>query len=133
MDNEGLHQIIARIPELKYKFAGVFPADKTPRLKTNTFAIVNSSKSTEIGEHWIMLANYKGDLYFGDSMGQTLQSYQNITISRKQVYHLVHKRLQNLPLCGLYAIFFAWSVFSGHVLDNFLDDFSLMRFIQTYL
>ena len=56
MDNTSLRQIIERIPELKYRYIGSFPADCVPRLPTFSFAIINTSPSSEAGEQWIMIA-----------------------------------------------------------------------------
>ena len=111
---------------------GVYPADSFPHLQKNSFQIINSAKGSDIGEHWIMMANKNGKIFFGDSMGQALERYQNIRIPYKEVFRLVHKGLQNQPICGLYAIFFAWALFTGNTLGAISSDFHLMRFIQQY-
>ena len=115
--------MVQKIPELKYKFLGVYPADMIPNLTNNSFIIINTAKASDIGEHWVMLANRNEKIFFGDSMGQSLEAYQHIRIPYSLVYRLIHKRLQDQPLCGLYAIFFAWSVFSGTSIETFLTTF----------
>ena len=55
MDNTSLRDIIERIPELKIRYIRSFPADFVPNLPKITFAIINTSPSSEVGEHWIMI------------------------------------------------------------------------------
>ena len=133
MDNDALFQVISKVPELKFNFMGVYPAEKSPIVKKNSFQIINTSKSSEIGEHWIMLANRNNVIFYGDSLGQPLESYGNIKVPYNNVHRMIHKRLQNQPLCGVYAIFFAWSVFSGNPVGSLFNDFYLLRFIRKYL
>ena len=50
-DNLSLHQIINRIPLLKYRHRGSFPSDYVPTLDKHTFAIINTQPSIMQGEH----------------------------------------------------------------------------------
>ena len=133
MDNLSLIQVIDKIPELKYKYLGSFPADKVPRLITNTFAIVNTKPSSMTGEHWIMLADRDGKKLYGDSLGLQLGQYKHVRVAKAEFQRMVYSRLQEKPLCGLYCIFFAWTVFKGLEIPNFFNDFDLMQFIYKYL
>ena len=47
MDNTSLRKTIERILELKYRYIGSFPADCIPKLPTFSFAIINTSPSSE--------------------------------------------------------------------------------------
>lgn len=60
---------------LGYKFRGVFPSDKLPKLNDlKPYAIVNLDRSTESGSHWVSLAKKNGKLYFYDSFGRNPKS-----------------------------------------------------------
>ena len=118
---------------MKYKYVGSYPANCLPVLKRNSFAIINTETSDYDGEHWILLANKNGKIFFGDSMGQRLEKYPHIKNDYKQVTQLVKKRMQNRALCGLYCIYFAWSIFSGQKLPENFNDFDLLRYIIKYL
>ncbi len=133
MDNKSLQDIISRIPLLKYKYMGSFPADFIPPLRNNTFVIVNTDRSLEEGTHWILIANKNGKFFYADSMGQPLEVYGNIKLPYKNIQRLVYVQLQNMALCGMYCIYFAWTLFSGTPIGSFFNDFDLMRFIFQYL
>ena len=70
MDNVALPQNINRIPLLKYRYIGSFPCDCVPTLPNDTFAIINTQASNMQGEHWIMIAKLRQQLYFFDSFGR---------------------------------------------------------------
>ena len=135
MDNKSLEQIIKNIPILRYKYQGSFPANQIPPIPTNTFVIVNIDPINLEGSHWIMLANKNGGIYYGDSMGLPLTHYKNIRLpfKNKAVRQLVRYPMQKQPLCGLYCIYFAWSVFKELTIPTFFNDFNLMRFIYSYM
>ena len=76
MDNTSLIQIIERIPEPKYRYIGSFPADCVPRLPTFSFAIINTSPSSEGGEHWIMIARLNRTYYYADSLARPITKYK---------------------------------------------------------
>ena len=67
MDNFALQQIINRIPLLKFRYLGSFPSDYVPTLDNDNFAIINTQPSNMQGEYWIMIANFRHELYFADS------------------------------------------------------------------
>ena len=102
MDNTSMRQIIERIPELKYRYNGSFPADCVPRLPTFSFAIINTSPSSEAGEHWIMIARLKRTYYYADSLARPITKYK--FLNKKPV-----QKTDNL--CGFYTIFAAFQLF----------------------
>ena len=69
MEIVSLHQIINRIPLLKYRYRGSSPSDFVPTFDNDTFAIINTQPSNMQGAHWIMIANSRQKLYFADSLG----------------------------------------------------------------
>ena len=56
MENSSLGHIKERIPELKNWYIGSYPEDCIPSLPTFSFAIINTSSSSEAGEFWLMTA-----------------------------------------------------------------------------
>ena len=77
MDIFALRQIIKRIPPFKFRYLGSFPSDHVPTLDNDTFAIINTQPSNMQGEHWIMIANFRHELYFADSLGCKGYSFLN--------------------------------------------------------
>ena len=134
MDHIALKQIIDRIPELKYKFVGTFPADFIPKLSKNTFCIINTDNSSQPGEHWIMVANFDGTVYYGDSMGKPIHHYPNFTRFTKMKKPVSYRMQDSPQLCGFYCVFFAWALFKlcqKHV--NYTQDVHVLRFISNFL
>ena len=75
MDNIALQQIISRILLLKFRYLGSFPSNHVPTLDNDTFAIINTQSSNMQGEHWIMIANVRHELYFAYSLGRKGYSF----------------------------------------------------------
>ena len=135
MDAQALEQIINRIPQLKFKYHGTFPADHVPKqLPMNSFMIVNTDKSNGKGEHWIMIARVATQYYFADSFGRRLSDYKTIKFSRKCTRLLTKTVQQNNNLCGFFAIYFAWKLFSSNYKDfDNVHDYIVMDFISNFL
>ena len=56
MDEDDINGLFQRCQKLKHKFRGVFAADNfLSKLKSNTFLIVNPSKSQSPGTHWLLI------------------------------------------------------------------------------
>ena len=51
LDNRSLHQIINRIPLLKYPYSGSFPSENVPTIDNDTFAIIITQPINMQGEH----------------------------------------------------------------------------------
>ncbi len=133
MDNTALREILNRIPELKHKYMGAYPADFIPQLPLNTFIIVNIDAAYMEGSHWITVANRGGDIFYGDSMGLPLERYKNIQLPYKNIHRMVFVNLQNMSLCGMYCIYFAWTLFKGFTIEKTFNDYDLLQFIYKYL
>ncbi len=132
MDNSDLYKVIARLPGLRYRYLGSFPADLCPRtLPLNKFCIVNTDVSNDWGTHWILLANKAGTYFYGDSMGNPLSSYRNIEVDYTPT-PLVTTKLQQAGLCGLYCILFAYKLFSNKC-STLIDDYDVVRFFSMFL
>ena len=69
MDNFALQQIINRILLLKFRYLGSFPSDYVSTLHKDNFAIINTQPNNMQGEHWTMIANFRHEFYFTDSLG----------------------------------------------------------------
>ena len=132
MDEDGLTQ---RCQKLKHKFRGVFAADNFPsKLKSNTFLIVNASKSQSPGTHWLLICKKSKYLLFADPHGRSLSSYKNIYQRLAKNNVQFHQLLENQPipsqnseLCGLFCIFIAHFIFDDRQFVN-CSDFHLIRF-----
>ena len=104
-----MRQIIERIPELKYRYIGSFPADCVPRLPTFSFAIINTSPSNEAGEHWIMIARLNRTFFYADSLARPITKYKFLN---KMYQKMIQQPVQKTDnLYGFYTIFAAFQLF----------------------
>ena len=134
MDNVSLSEIINKIPLLKYKYLGSYPANNSPILPVNSFKIVNTEPGGSEGGHWILLANRDGKLFYGDSLGQPIEMYTHISPQVKIIHDLVTHKLQIMPsLCGLYCIYFAWRVYNRLLPILSTNDLDVLQFIYKYI
>ena len=129
IDGIALRQIIDRFPLLKYRYIGSFPSDCVPKLPNDTFAIVNTESSYMSGEHWVMIAMFKQQLCFADSLGGSC-------IFLKQDYHkMVPVKLQSpSSVCGFYAIYAAFHLFKfqQEQITGF-HDINVLSYISNYM
>ena len=110
MDNFTLQQVINRILLLKFRYIVSFPSDYVPTLDNDTFAIINTQPSNMQGEYWIVIANFRHELYFADSLGR--KRYSFLTQHHKQ---MMPAPLQSHPsVCGFYTVYAAFHVFKFH-------------------
>ena len=122
MDEDQIHLQVKKCKHLKFKFRGVYAADNYPlNLQTNTFIIVNASRSNSIGTHWVVLAKRYAYpiIYFADPLALPLTTYKDIFNRLQQCKDLEimmdimeHRRdiqspLQSLDsqLCGLFCTY----------------------------
>ena len=129
MDDITLLQIIDRIPLLKYQYLGSFPSDRVPNLPNVTFAIVNTEPSYMSGEHWVLIAKFKQQLYFADSLGGSCnfleQDNQKMVPVTLQSYRSV---------CGFYAINSAFHLFKFQQEQlTGVHDVNVLSFISNYM
>lgn len=130
MDNISLSQIIERIPILKYRYIGNYPADNVPNLPKYTFAIINTAPSSSSGEHWIMIARLNKTYYFADSLGRRRYKFLN-----KKYQRMVPRKLQNIEnLCGFYTIYAAFHLFTFFESKiNNVHDCHVLNFISNFM
>ena len=108
MDIFALQQIINRILLLIFWYLGSFPSDYVPTLDNDTFAIINTQPSKMQGEHWIMVANFRHELFFADSLGCKGCNFFN----NQHYKQMVAAVLQSHPsVCGFYTIYAAFHLF----------------------
>ena len=130
MDSSALLQIISKIPSLKYRYIGCFnPNSLVFPMPNDTFQIDNTT--TKVDGHWITLVRFDGIYYFGDSLkASNLKQYP-------QLFNNLPTQIMFLPLnttvkqqdsiCGLYCIYFAWTIFDNNVPINVMNDFDLYK------
>ena len=108
MNNFALQQIINRIPLLKFGYLGSFPSDYVPTLDNDTFAIINTQSSIMQGDHWIMIANFRNELFSADSLGCKRYSLLN---SRYYKQMMPAPLQSHSSVCGFYTNFAAFHLF----------------------
>ena len=108
MDNFALQQMINRILLLKFPYLGSFPSDYVPTLDNDTFAIINMQPSNMQGERWIMIANFRHELYFADSLGRKGYSFFNNQHYKQMMPALLQS---HQSVCGFYTIYAAFQLF----------------------
>ena len=131
MDNFALQQIISRNPLLKFRYLGSFPSDHVPTLDNDTFDIINTQPSNMQDEHWIMVANFRNELYFADSLGRKVYSFLN-----NQHYKQMNPApLQSQPsVCGYYSIYAAFHVFKFQQEEiTGVHDVKVLSFISSFM
>ena len=131
MINFALQQIIKRMPLLKFWYLGSFPSDNVPTLVNDTFAIINTQPSKIQGEHWIMIANFRHELYFADSLGRKGYSFLN----NQHYKQIMPAPLQSHPsVCGFYTIYAAFHLFKFRQEENTgVHDVNVLSFISNYM
>ena len=132
MDNTSLRDIFERIPELKFRYIGSFPADFVPNLPKFTFAIINTSPSSGAGEHWIMIGRLNRNYYYADSLARSITHYKFLN---KKYQKMIHRPLQKMEnLCGLYTIYAAFHLFKFLQTNlNNVHDVHVLNFISNYI
>ena len=131
MDNFSLQQFINRIPLLKFRYFGSFPSEFFPTLDNDTFAIMNTQPSNMQGEHWIMIANFRHELYFADSLGCKGYSFLN----NQHYKQMMPARLQSHPsVWGFQTIYAAFHLFKFQQEQiTGVHDVNVLSFISNYL
>jgi hypothetical protein len=113
------HEIVSffqRSPELLPYFDGVFAVDTLPRrLKERHCFIFNSSKQSEVGTHWIAVANNNAH----SNTKNTLEVFDSLSVNKDFINR--HLRIRNMTkfkrnetvlqspessLCGEFCIWF---------------------------
>ena len=148
MDGDQICHQVKKCKHLKFKFRGVYAADNFPlNLQTNTFIIVNASRSNSIGTHWVVLAKRYAYpiIYFADPLALPLATHKDFFNRLQQCKGLeimmdimehrgdIQPPLQssNPQLCGLFCIYIAHYFYS----EKFLfipdvNDLELLAFVK---
>ena len=132
MDNNSLRQIIERIPELKYRYIGSFPADCIPSLPTFSFAIITFSPSSEAGEHWIIIARLNRTHYYADSLAPPITKYKFLN---KKYQKIKQQPVQKIEiLCEFYTNFAAFQLFNFFQTKlNNVHEVHVLNLISNYM
>ena len=148
MDEDQIHHQVKKCKHLKFKFRGVYAADNYPlNLQTNTFIIVNASRSNSIGTHWVVLSKRFAYpiIYFADPLALPLTTYKDIFNRLQQCEDLEimmdimeHRRDIQSPLqssdsqlCGLFCIYivhYFYSVKFPFIPD--VNELELLAFVK---
>ena len=130
MDNFALQQSINRIPSLKFRYLGSFPSEYVPTLDNDTFAIINTQPSNMQGEHLIMIANFRLELYFADSFG--CKGYSFLKQHYKQ--RMPAPLQSHSSVCGFCTIYAAFHLFKfGQEKIAGVHDVNVLSFISNFM
>ena len=131
MDNFALPQFFNPIPLLKFCYLGSFRSDYVPTLDNYTFAIISTQPSNMQCEHWIMIAKFRHELYFGDSLGCKWYSFLN----NQHYKQMMPAHLQSQPsVCGLYTIYAASHLFKFRQEDiTGVHDVNVLSFLSNFM
>ena len=132
MDHFPLQKFINRIPLLKFRCLGWFPSHYVPTPDNYTFASINTRPSNMQGEHWIMIANFRQELYFADSLGRKEYSFLN---NNQHYMQMMPTPLQSHPsVCGFYTLSAAFHLFKfqqGEITGG--SDVTVLSFICIHM
>ena len=94
------------------------------------FAIINTQPSNMQGEHWIMIANFRQELYFADSLG-----CKGYTFLKQHYKQMMPAPLQSHPsVCGFYTIYAAFHLFKFRQEEiTGVHDVNVLSFISNYM
>ena len=130
MDKFALQQIISRIPLLKFRYLGSFPSDYVPTLDNDTFAIINTQPSKMQVEHWIMIANFRHELNFADSLGCKGYSFLKQHYKQKMPAPLQF----HSSVWGFYTIYAVFHLFKFRQEEiTGVHDVNVLSFISNYM
>ena len=131
MDKFALQQTINCILVPKFRYLGSFPSNYVPTLDNDTFAIINRQTNNIKGEHWIMIANLRHELYFADSLG--CKGY--IFLNNQHYKQMMPAPLQSHPsVCDLYTKYAAFHLFKFQQEEiTGVHDVNVLSFISDYM
>ena len=128
MDIFSFLQLIEKIPELRFKYMGLYTSDTVPQLTKNSFAVINSASSNDRGKYWIMIARVDKSYYFADSLGRKRSIYSFLT--KKVSVNGSSKATKTYTLCGFYANCSALLLFKFFQKNlNNVNDMHILSFI----
>ena len=110
MDSFEVFTFVQNCHHLKHKFMGVFAADNYPKLKPESFIIVNASESSESGTHRLLLCRRSNKAHFADPLRYPLEKYQEVFKRVCRMYSQINEVFKSQPiqpndsvLCGLHC------------------------------
>lgn len=124
-------EILQALQQLSVRYAGVYPADRLPRVWTRSTAIVaNTDNHNRPGQHWVAFyVDEQGAGTYFDSYGlPPLDSRFLLLLRRNSTTHRWNTtRLQGLfsQTCGQYCCVFLYFMCRGYNLRQFLDLFTV--------
>ena len=131
MDGFSLERAALSDPVLKRYYIGVFSADTVPPIQKNMAFFVNTSKSTDFGQHWIAGHSLREDgvFEFLCSFGSKLSEFPLV---EKGVKEYTDKKVYTFPRpvqvswsssCGGFVLFFlffcARKMYGAEILKSF--------------
>ena len=131
MDKFALQQFIIRISLLIFRYFGSFPSDYVPTFDNDNFATIKTQRRNMSGEHWIIVANFRLELYFADSLGCKEYSFLN----NQQYKHMIPAPLQSHPsVCGFCTTYAAFHLFKfGQEEITGVHDVNVLSFKSNYM
>lgn len=137
--SEGLHgfefdSYFKKVGVVHSCFDNVYSLDEIPRgLKLRKFIIVNLSKKSEIGTHWIVIIRSHKEIYeIFNSLGfdnlDIILPYMQIRTKADIVFNPQQYQSSNSSTCGLFCIYFAinrvlnFDLSFHHLLEHLFDD-----------
>ena len=123
-------EILQALHQLNVSYAGVYPADRLPRVWTRSTAIVaNTDDHDRPGQHWVAFyIDEQGAGTYFDSYGlPPLDSRFLLRLRRNSATHRWNTSTLQGTLsqtCGQYCCVFLYFMCSGYNLCQFLNQFS---------
>ena len=92
--------------------------------------MINTQPSNMQGEHWIMITNFRHELYFADSLGRKKYSFL-----KQQYEQMMPDPLQSHPsVCGFYTTYAAFQLFKFRQEEiTGVHDVNVLSFISNYM
>jgi len=122
-------EILQALRHLSVRYAGVYPADRLPRVWTRSIAIIaNTDDHDRPGQHWVAfyIDKHETGTYF-DSYGlPPLDSRFLLRLRRNSIMHRWNTtQLQGMlsQTCGQYCCVFLYFMCNGYNLNQFLNLF----------
>ena len=114
-------------------YLGSSPSEYVPTLNNDTYANINTQACNLQGGHWIMIANFRHESYFADSLG--CERYNFFNNNNNQHYkQMMPAPLQSHPSeCGFYTRYAAFHVKFQQVENNGVHHVNVLSFITKYM
>jgi len=135
MNNRQIHTILTSNALTRNCFEGVYALEeiKGKVIKNNSGIIVNLSKSTEPGTHWVSIFKpFKGPTEYFDSFALGPWIKQEIIDFLPELFLYNGKRLQSeiSTACGQYCIYFIFKRARGYSMREILSEFDTSSHLQ---